>query len=62
MMRYRRGDGFDAKIKRTIADDLDHGFAARAAAFDEPTKRELREQIAEAVRNTAAMPVKGRKS
>lgn len=34
---------------------------ARVAAFDEPTKRELREQIAEAVRNTAAMQAKGRK-
>jgi hypothetical protein len=60
-MRYRAGDAFDTKFKRAIAEHDDAGFSARAASFDEPTKRELREQIAEAVRNTAALPIKGRK-
>lgn len=61
MMRFRRGDAFDAKFKRAVAENDDAGFSARAAAFDEPTKRELREQIAEAVRNTAAMQRGGKR-
>jgi hypothetical protein len=60
-MRFRRGDAFDNRFKRAVTDNDERGFAARAAAYDEPTKRELREQIAEAVRNTAAMQTKGRK-
>jgi hypothetical protein len=37
--------------------------ADRPAAADlkQPSKRELREQLAEAVRNTAAIPVKGKR-
>jgi len=60
-MRFRQGDAFDNRFKRAVAENDERGFAARAASYDEPTKRELREQIAEAVRNTAAMQAKGRK-
>ena len=34
--------------------------AERPADFSEPTKRELREKIAEAMRNTARLPIKGK--
>jgi cobalamin biosynthesis Mg chelatase CobN len=52
-----RGEIFDAKFKRALAEQSELADLYHVASFDEPTKRELREQIAEAVRNTAAMPI-----
>jgi hypothetical protein len=46
---------------RGILDERAADTDRPAADFNQPTKRELREQLAEAVRNTVAMPIKGKR-
>lgn len=58
-MRFRnRGAGLDNKLARFDAGMDDLAALLDARRRDEPTKRELREQIAQAVRNTAVLPIK----
>ncbi|NEW96620.1 hypothetical protein [Rhodopseudomonas sp. BR0G17] len=54
-MRFYRGDAHSRQFRNFVDANDAAGFAARAAAHAEPTKRELREMIAQAVRNTAAL-------
>jgi len=54
-MRFRNGDAHSHQFQRFVDANNAGGFAARAKSYDQPTKRELREQIAQAVRNTAAL-------
>lgn len=54
-MRFRK---YGAGIRSAAPDpdeDLDLLLGERSRRADEPTKRELREALAQAVRNTAAM-------
>ncbi|WP_316234990.1 MULTISPECIES: hypothetical protein [unclassified Bradyrhizobium] len=55
-MRFRRyGEAFDRKFKRCADEQSEIFRNYRARALSEPTKRELREQITQAVVNTAAL-------
>lgn len=59
-MRFRnRGGGLDNKLARFDAGMDDLAALLDARRRDEPTKRELREQIAQAMRNTAAIKIEG---
>ncbi|WP_315701314.1 MULTISPECIES: hypothetical protein [unclassified Bradyrhizobium] len=59
-MRFRnRGAGLDNKLKRFDSEMDVLAALLHGRRREEPTKRELREQIAQAVRNTAALPING---
>lgn len=58
-MRFRRwGAGLDNKLNRFESEMDELAALLDARRREEPTKRELREQIAQAVRNTAVLPIK----
>ncbi|WP_031337118.1 hypothetical protein [Rhodopseudomonas sp. B29] len=62
MRKAHRGDAF-SKSYRQMIDERDALAAMlHAKSFDEPTKRDLRAMITDAVRNTAAMQPRARRT